>query len=109
MGNTLHFYPINGHSNVRISILVCGISYDCGNIKSPDKSFLKVDINKLYVENNLKSQTYQVIAKSRNRIATRMNFVNCTNERLRFKWRIISSLLGNFGHAQYQNQLSQDL
>ncbi len=71
--NIVKFYPINGLSELDIYIETKKKKIFVGNIKSPSKKFLKVNINKLFSENNIPDKTYTVIAKSKKNIPTRVN------------------------------------
>lgn len=71
--NTINFYPINSKSNINIMIRINGRLFDCGAIKSPGKGLLSIDINKIASENNIKFNTYEVVAKTDLKIPSRTN------------------------------------
>ncbi len=71
--NTLKFYPINGNSKLDVFLKVNNDEFLIGNITSPSKNFLDININNYFEKYKINSDTYTLLVKSKTRVPTRVN------------------------------------
>ena len=71
--NRIKFYPINGRSNLEIFLKIKNKELFVGNIKSPSSEHLDINISDFFEKNNITADTYTIIARSANKIPTRVN------------------------------------